>query len=61
MYLLSVLDELFPVNFIELGYPDVLTLGIHQAVAELFILVLHGLEYILQAQHKWIEQIEKIG
>jgi len=56
-----VLDELLPVNFVEPGYPDVLALGIHQAVAQLFILAPHGLEHILRARHQRIGQTEEIG
>jgi len=42
-----VLDELFPVDLVEPRYPDVLALGVHQAVAELFVFSPHGLEHIL--------------
>lgn len=56
-----MLDELFPVNFVEPGYPDVLALGIDQAVAQLFILAPHGLEHILRARHQRIGQTEEIG
>ena len=54
-----MLDELFPVNFIEPGYSDVLPLGIDQAVAELFVFAPHGLEHVLRARCQRIGQTEE--
>lgn len=51
-----MLNQLLPVYFIELRYPDKLTLGVHQAVAQVFIFTAHSLEHILRTGYDWIRQ-----
>jgi hypothetical protein len=54
-----MLDQLFPVYFIEPRYPDKLALGIYQAMAQVFIFATHGLEHILGARCERVRQTEK--
>lgn len=54
-----VLDQLFPVYFIEPRYPDKLALGVHQAIAQVFILATHGFQQVLGTRSERIGQTEK--
>jgi len=54
-----VLDQLFPVYFIEPRYPDKLALGIHQAIAQVFVFATHGFQHVLRARSDRIGQTEK--
>jgi hypothetical protein len=54
-----VLDQLFPVYFIKPRYPDKLALGVHQAVAQVFVLATHGFQHVLGIRGERIGQTEK--
>jgi hypothetical protein len=54
-----VLDQLFPVYFIKPRYPDKLALGIHQAIAEVFVFATHGFQHVLGARSERVGQTEK--
>jgi hypothetical protein len=47
-----MLNQLFPVYFIKARYPDELALGIHQAMAQVFIFATHSLEHVLGARYE---------
>ena len=54
-----VLDQLFPVYFIKPRYPDKLALGIHQAIAQVFVFATHGFQHVLGTRSDRVGQTEK--
>jgi hypothetical protein len=56
-----VLDQLFSIYFIKPRDPDKLALGIHQAVAEVFVFATHGFQHVLGARSERVGQSEKGG
>lgn len=54
-----VLDQLFSVYFIKPRYPDKLALGIHQAIAQVFVFATHGFQHVLGARSERVGQTEK--
>jgi hypothetical protein len=45
-----VLDQLLPIYFIKPRYPDKLALGIHKAIAQVFVFATHGFQHVLGAR-----------
>ena len=56
-----VLDQLFPVYFVEPRYPDELALGVDQAVSQLLVFAAHGLEHVLGTRCERVGQTEQSG
>ena len=54
-----MLDQLFPVYFIEPRYPDKLALGIHQTIAQVFVFAAHGFQHVLGTRSDRVGQAEK--
>ena len=56
-----MLDQLFSIYFIKPRDPDKLALGVHQAVAEVFVFAPHGFQHVLGARSERVGQTEKGG
>ena len=54
-----MLDQLFPVYFVKPRYPDKLALGVHQAIAQVFVLATHGFQHVLGTRNERVGQTEK--